>query len=332
MSTQPDAFLRDLQMECLKSGSDHIGAFREALLGLSSHPFEAVSALMKACHSLKGDLQAVGFLDCAEFVHSLEAAVENVQDQAKQSGEKFSERDAPMVEFLLSDAIQSLEGYLLELEANPVDTPERRERRISVLNILTMWRAGLTMSVDTSIGADDVEQPPVPILELVSEPVPEPKCEPELALEPELAPDIPYQPVSRMFLLCRNGNRHIGLPIENILEIVQSRAWTRLPCVRTDMVGLMNLHGEVIPILNTHERLGSSLTQEKGLVVVCSVNANRFGFPVEEAEQVLEIDTNAFQPAEQLAERRGDPTVITHFFQKEEQTILIVNLDRLVSA
>lgn len=130
-----------------------------------------------------------------------------------------------------------------------------------------------------------------------------------------------------IFLLCKNGTRYFGVPIEPIIEIVESKSWTPFPGRRKDLLGLMNLRGEVIPIVNFCETFGGLGIDARLSVIVCKWNGTTYGFPVEEVEQVVELDSSKFQQVDGVVspEMAG---LLTHLSLMNGRNILILDLNK----
>lgn len=340
-------FLKDLQIQCVKDAAEHLAQFREALPGLQKQPSETIKGMMKICHTLKGNLQAVGFNHCAEFMHSFESAMVGIEQQIR--GRPMAENDAFVLEFFLSDAIQGLEAYFNELGAKLADAPEMREGRKHLITMLATWTASGAAAAPAPIptAAEHAHAPVRAETAAVSAPqMAAPGSDAHLAPAPSAGgsslPSSAKSPLpvvrdseSRNYLLCRNGNRNFGIPIERVVEVVQSQSWNRLPATRRDLHGLLNLRGEVIPLVNLTETLGEmpgsddpkAPVDRRSYIVVCRANGAHFGFMVEDAQQVIELDETKFQPIGGLS--RGLATnLVTHFCLLDERNVMILALER----
>jgi purine-binding chemotaxis protein CheW len=89
-------------------------------------------------------------------------------------------------------------------------------------------------------------------------------------------------------LLIRLGGRQFGLPLESVERVMPMARVLRLPESSDALLGMLNLHGEVLPVINPHPRLGLAtpkMTAEQRLVLL------RAGAPflmwVEDVEEVV---------------------------------------------
>lgn len=107
---------------------------------------------------------------------------------------------------------------------------------------------------------------------------------------------------SAQFLLFRIGEEEFGLPIEAVEEVapLPSRL-TPLPKAPAFVQGVMNLRGDVIPVIDqSHRFSGVAATGTKKRVLVVRVGALRAGFIVDAVSEVLRVQESALRPAPDL--------------------------------
>lgn len=100
------------------------------------------------------------------------------------------------------------------------------------------------------------------------------------------------------------GQQQFCLETVAIREI---RGWapsTPLPHAPADVLGVMNLRGSVIPIIDIAAKLGMHPTEpsERSAVVVAEVHGKVVGLVVERVSDILTIDRDAVQPIPEVAE------------------------------
>jgi chemotaxis signal transduction protein len=72
-------------------------------------------------------------------------------------------------------------------------------------------------------------------------------------------------------LLIRLGDRQFGLPLESVERVMPMAHVLSLPDSGDTLLGMLNLHGEVLPVVNPHPRLGQptpALTADQRLVLL----------------------------------------------------------------
>ncbi|MCB8836643.1 chemotaxis protein CheW [Aurantimonas sp. VKM B-3413] len=116
-------------------------------------------------------------------------------------------------------------------------------------------------------------------------------------------PQIPQQGAAPIEIIafCL-GDQHFCLRTRSIREI---RGWARttsLPHSLPEVMGMLNLRGSVIPVINTTRKLGlgSSEPTERSAVVVAEIGGCVFGLLVDKVSDILTIDQAIVQPAPEM--------------------------------
>jgi len=83
---------------------------------------------------------------------------------------------------------------------------------------------------------------------------------------------------------------------------------TNIPNAKSHVKGMMNLRGQIIPVIDVKERLGfgSSVSDSKQRILVVDINNSLTGLLVDEVDQVLRIKTTELHDApENILESRN---------------------------
>ncbi len=98
------------------------------------------------------------------------------------------------------------------------------------------------------------------------------------------------------------GNEEFGLDILKVQEIIRLRDLTRVPNMPDFVDGVINLRGQVIPVIGLRRRFGvdTSEADKRTRIVVAEVNGNILGFVVDEVSEVLRISSETVEPPPRL--------------------------------
>lgn len=109
--------------------------------------------------------------------------------------------------------------------------------------------------------------------------------------------------VPREYLSFRLGAEEYGIDILRVQEIRSYEAPTRIANAPRFVMGVVNLRGVIVPIIDLRLRLGCSSVQynEFTVVIVLTVLDRVVGIVVDSVSDVLEIDPGQVKPAPALA-------------------------------
>jgi purine-binding chemotaxis protein CheW len=95
--------------------------------------------------------------------------------------------------------------------------------------------------------------------------------------------------VTGVFVRVRAGGEHYALPVERVLEVGALGEVTPVPGAPPAVIGVRNLRGQIIPVVDLAELLGLDAATERSSVVVADVGGGRTGLAVESVEDVGEL-------------------------------------------
>ncbi len=117
-------------------------------------------------------------------------------------------------------------------------------------------------------------------------------------------------------------------------KVREIRGWvacTHIPHAPQDVLGVINLRGEVVPIIDLAGRLGMGMTQgtERSAIVVAEVGSEVFGLLVDSVSDILTIDTSAVQPVPEVV-TRVELKYAAGMLTLDQGMICLLNLSRLL--
>lgn len=365
-------FLKELQIQCLKDCEEHFEVFTETLRQISDEPLNAVRAILKICHNLKGNFQAVGFINLANFIHNIEDSLARTEEKIQKVAD-IPESDIQALEFLLAGVLNRLEFEIKQMEDFLTkdggllkDNLDVSKRYVEI-ELLLSWMQNDNSAV-ASVAPVPAPAAPAAVSEsatamfeaAMSEPAaaaPEQAANEQADLVSEPMPPVVavsaqtvsvadtalvQQPIAaspklkdELYLLCKNGAKYFAVSIANIVEIVCAQTLTPIPTPNKLLRGLLNLRGEVMPILDLGStfdgRKSKSDGAGKAYIVIVRVGAHDFGFEIAEVHEVMPLKSESFQPlaAVDLASERG---LVTHISLTDNKTILVLDLNRAMAA
>lgn len=99
------------------------------------------------------------------------------------------------------------------------------------------------------------------------------------------------------------GNEEYGLNILNVKEIIKILQITKVPNSPIYIEGIINLRGNVIPVINLRKKLKMPSKEKDGntRIIVVEVNNTIVGFTVDEVKEVLRIPVSLMEETPEIA-------------------------------
>ena len=135
----------------------------------------------------------------------------------------------------------------------------------------------------------------------------------------------------RQFISFSVGAEEYGLELLRVKEVIRIREITWLPKAPTFVKGIINLRGDVIPIIALREKFGlpAQETTATTRVIVVEIDGRLMGMVVDAASQVVRI------PADQIA---PPPPVLGGLSQEfvtgvgklDDKLVILLNVDAIL--
>ncbi|MDR7440346.1 MAG: chemotaxis protein CheW [Armatimonadota bacterium] len=103
-------------------------------------------------------------------------------------------------------------------------------------------------------------------------------------------------------VVVRLDRERYGFAIEHVHEIIRMQEVTRVPRAPEFVEGVINLRGQVIPVLDLRRRFGLPPGERDGTtrIVVVEMNGNRVGVVVDAVLEVLRVPQSSVVPPEDM--------------------------------
>ncbi len=101
---------------------------------------------------------------------------------------------------------------------------------------------------------------------------------------------------SQKYLIFMAAHLKLGVVAEDVVEILNNQVITYLPMVPSYIRGIINMRGQMIPILDVCARMGMPSREEDSLVVVLNLGDVQLGILVDGVDQMLDIPKANIHP------------------------------------
>jgi len=126
------------------------------------------------------------------------------------------------------------------------------------------------------------------------------------------------------------GEEEYAVPILAIQEIIKPFTWTRVPQVPPYVLGVFNLRGSVIPLIDLRVKFGLQLKNhnEETRFFVLKQDDEVAGFVIDKLTAAIRIKKENIGPAPDTLS--GNDTMIDGVGKQEDRIITILKVDKLL--
>ncbi|MBD1913812.1 MULTISPECIES: chemotaxis protein CheW [unclassified Leptolyngbya] len=130
------------------------------------------------------------------------------------------------------------------------------------------------------------------------------------------------------------NNTRFGIGVEHVQEIIRQQPLTQVPLAAPDVCGLMNLRGQVIPVVDLPCRLGlrsAPCGSEKETVynIIVSAEDDVVSFIVDDIGDILECSTETLEPPPATLDTYIRSS-LTGAYKLEHDFLLLLNTQKIL--
>ena len=132
------------------------------------------------------------------------------------------------------------------------------------------------------------------------------------------------------------GEEHYAVEVEKVKEVLEFTKITHVPKMPPFMLGVINLRGSVVPVIDLRLKFGMEKTEksvETGIIVMEITFEGEtviLGGLADSVQQVIELDSSNIEPA---SPRSIGMRIDTHFIKgmgkHEENFLIILDIDKV---
>lgn len=132
----------------------------------------------------------------------------------------------------------------------------------------------------------------------------------------------------------RLGDEEYAVDILKIKEIKLLMEVTRVPKAPPFVVGVINLRGDIVPIIDLRKRLRlptPEFTDETRIIIV-EIEAKLCGVIVDGVSEVIEIEENKVLPPPSIVKGSIDSAYLKGVGRLDERILILLDLDKILTA
>jgi purine-binding chemotaxis protein CheW len=133
------------------------------------------------------------------------------------------------------------------------------------------------------------------------------------------------------------GKEKFAIPVDHVQEVVEFGHVTKVPNAPEYMLGIINLRGRILPLLDTKLKLGLPATahSQKSRIMVLDLVLNdekglQIGAMVDHAREVIELNANEIQDAPEFENLKASAP-ITGIVNRQGDITMIMDITKVFS-
>lgn len=134
------------------------------------------------------------------------------------------------------------------------------------------------------------------------------------------------------FVIFRLGDEKYAVDILNVGGISEFREMTKVPNAPAFIDGIINLRGDIIPIVNLKKRFNipEKNADSDTRIIINNIKGKDIGFVVDEASQVIKIDDADIEEAPDII-KGADRQYISGVGKVNDQIVILLNLEKVLN-
>ncbi|HUJ77351.1 MAG TPA: chemotaxis protein CheW [bacterium] len=137
----------------------------------------------------------------------------------------------------------------------------------------------------------------------------------------------------RQFISFSVGDEEYGLELLRVKEVIRVREITWLPKAPSFVKGIINLRGDVIPIIDLRDKFGLESREQTAQtrVIVVEVEGRLMGMVVDSASQVVRIPADQIEPPPPVMGGLSQD-FINGVGKLDDKLIILLNVDAILNS
>ena len=135
----------------------------------------------------------------------------------------------------------------------------------------------------------------------------------------------------KQYIICRIGDEQYGLDISFVDNIVRMQKITRVPKVQFYYIGIINLRGEVVPVMSVRRKMGlgeDEVTNKSRIVILKMEEVGYVGILVDEVKEVIALGESEIN--RNVKSKRQDNAFINGIGKHGDDLISIFDISAII--
>ena len=134
------------------------------------------------------------------------------------------------------------------------------------------------------------------------------------------------------YIVVKIGNEQYGIDIQYIDNIVRNQKITRVPKAQPYFKGVINLRGEIIPVMSIRLRLGLEDDEftDKTRIIIIKIDSSTIGVVVDQVKEVVTLSQDNVEKVTRTASDDAFSNYISGIGKSNDELISLLDIVSLV--
>ena len=134
------------------------------------------------------------------------------------------------------------------------------------------------------------------------------------------------------YLMCKLGNEVYGIDIQHVTDIIELQKITEVPDMPPYVKGVINLRGQVIPVidLRLRFRMEERAYDDRTVITVVQIRNNSIGFIIDTATEVQDIPEKDIDPPPKFQGEEAKQKYIFGLGKIDSEVIILLDIEKLM--
>lgn len=148
----------------------------------------------------------------------------------------------------------------------------------------------------------------------------------------EIQPEADMDSTRDRYLCFQLQEQSFGVPIDAVREIVEMQEITPVPHMPEYLRGVVNLRGQVIPVVDLRLRMGQAFREydRRTCIIMVEYQQRLIGLVVDRMEEVLHFDAKHREAAPDYRDDNGMSRFIASIGRQEDRVLMLLDVETIL--
>jgi len=135
----------------------------------------------------------------------------------------------------------------------------------------------------------------------------------------------------KKYVAFKIAEEYYGIDINNVKAIERIHVFTRIPNAPEYVKGVINLRGEVVPVIDLRKRFGieSKEIDSESRIIVVNTNEILIGLLVDSSSEVIQLNSDSIDNPPEIKDNVSDDFV-KGVGKKDSNLIILIDVEKVI--